>query len=285
MQPVRAPPRRRARARVRDGLPCRGDPGRRHQRPRVRGVPGDQQGAGPGAAAGEGDQARCVLQGRARRHARPAGGAQARRRPVRVGDARQAGPAIGHVRASRSRHLPGRRAAVLRRPAPGTVGLAGEPVHLDQVGRGRRIRRAGPAGRYRIPELGKQRRPMGSSGAGTGLPRGHRRAARGRPEAPGAVLPAFHPAPLAELARARRGDPRRVRGGRGGVPAHRAGGERVPGGRYSAGQGCRSRWRPPSTPHTCSGRPKAATCGRARCSRRTLPCRPCWPARRRCCRC
>ena len=36
-----------------------------------------------------------------------------------------------------------------------------------------------------------------------------------------------------------------------------------------------------ATPPTCSRRPGPVTCGRARCSARTWPCRRCWPARRR----
>ena len=47
------------------------------------------------------------------------------------------------------------------------------------------------------------------------------------------------------------------------------------------------RWpsRPPATPRTCSPRRRPATCGRARCSRRTSRCRPCWLGRPRRCRC
>ena len=52
-------------------------------------------------------------------------------------------------------------AAVLRRAAPGAVGLAGQPVHLDQVRRRRRLRGAGRARLRRAPAAGATTRSAG----------------------------------------------------------------------------------------------------------------------------
>ena len=121
--------------------------------------------------------------------------------------------------------------------------------------------------------------------AGAGVPGPHRRPAGRRPEAPGAVLPDLHPASLAQLAGARGVHPGRVRRHRGRRTCWRRWPARPGPGRCWPRSGCR--WPPPprSTPRTCSRRPRRATCGRARCSRRTWRCRPRWRARRRCCRC
>ena len=107
----------------------------------------------------------------------------------------------------------GRGAAVLRRAAPRAVGLAGQPVHLDQGHRGRRLRSCPSllalAG---LPRLGRARCAAGRRRSlALALPRGHRRAADRGPQAPAAVLPDLHPASLAELAGARLVHHRRLR--------------------------------------------------------------------------
>ena len=144
MQPVRAPAGDRARAGLRYGLPDRGHPGRRPERPGLEGGPDREPRAGHGAQAGEGHPAGPVLQGRAPGHARPARGPPARRRPVRLGHpGRRARSRSRHRRAPWPGRLQCRGAAVLRRGPSRTMGLAGQPLHLDQ-GRGRG-RPAGPA--------------------------------------------------------------------------------------------------------------------------------------------
>ena len=211
VQHVRAPAGRRPGAGLRHRLPHRGDPRRRPERPRRQGYPGDQPGAGSGAPAGEGHPARRLLQGRAPGHAGPAGGAAAGRRPVRLGHPGRSGSAARHLGTPGPDGVLGGGPAVLRRAAPRAVGLAGQPVHLDQIGRGRRVRGTGRAGLRRAPALGERRRPLGRSGAVPGVPGPHRRPAGRRPEAPGAVLPDLHPASLAQLAGARGVHPGRVR--------------------------------------------------------------------------
>ena len=135
------------------------------------------------------------------------------------------------------------------------------------------------------PRLGERRRALGRAGAGAGVPGGDRRAADRRPQASAAVLPDLHPASLAELAGARFGHPRRLRRGRGPVPGRGPGRCQRQPGRSWAASDCRSPSPPPSTPRTCSRRPRRATCGRARCWPRTWPCRRRWRAPRPCCRC
>ena len=216
MQPVRAPPGCGPGAGLRHRLPHRGDPRRRPERPRVEGHADDQPRSGPGPQAREGHPAQRLLQGRARRDAGPAGGPAARRRAVRVGHPGRAGSAARNVGVGPAGPdgLVRGRAAVLRRAALRAVGLAGQPVHLDQVRRRRRLRGAGRARLRRAPGLGERRGALGRAAAGAGVPGGDRRAADRRPQAPDAVLPDLHPASLAELAGARFGHPRRLRRGR-----------------------------------------------------------------------
>ena len=127
-------------------------------------------------------------------------------------------------------HDPARRRRTLAGPAPAprrccpttsptrAVGLAGQPLHLDQgvaagallaplllVLAGRRLGR--PAGAGRRPRWRWPSSPHGPAALG--------------PAPSGALLPDLHPAAVAELARARRVHPRRLRRGGGAVPARR----------------------------------------------------------------
>ena len=154
-------------------------------------------------------------------HPGPAGRPPTRRRAVRVGHPGRAGSAARHLGASGPDGLVRGRAAVLRRAAPGAVGLAGQRLHLDQVDRSRELRGTGRARLRWRPGLGERRRALGGAGAGAGLPGRHGRPADHRPQAPDALPPDLHPAALAELAGARDVHRGRLRHGRGAVPGGR----------------------------------------------------------------
>ena len=182
--------------------------------------------------------ARRVLQGRAPGHARPARGPPARRRPVRLGHpGRRARPRSRHRRAPGPGRLQSA-AALLSYdvPPPRAVGLAGQPLHLDQ------------GGRPRVPcwsplililagllVLGRLTGPLGGARGGPGLPRPDRDPADLGPEPPVAVLPDLHPAALAQLAGARGVRHRRVRRSGRAVPARLAGRRVHPSSRWPPG--------------------------------------------------
>ena len=130
--------------------------------PAVEGRADDQPRSGPGPQPGEGDPARRLLQGRARRRrwtrSRPGGPDGGLFAWATQG---APDPQLIVVGPPGPDGLVGGRAAVLRRAAPRAVGLAGQPVHLDQVHRRRRLRGAGRAGLRRAPGLGKRRRAAG----------------------------------------------------------------------------------------------------------------------------
>ena len=140
VQLLRAPDRRRPRAGLRGRLPDRGDPRRRPERPGLEGraaraARGRSRFAGPEKET----RPEALLPGRAPGDARPAGRAPARRRPLHVEraaarDRSTSGP-------PRAREQLGSRAARLRRPAPRAVGLAGQPLHLDEGHRRGRLPR------------------------------------------------------------------------------------------------------------------------------------------------
>ena len=178
--------------------------------PGSRGRADRQPRAGGGAPAGEGDPAQALLQGRAPGDARSAGGAPARgrhsscgasrqrRRPRRLRPSRRR-PSLGPVEQL------GGGAPLLRRAAPRAVGLAGEPLHLDQ-GRS-------PPARYLVPLLLVLTGAVGGRRAALGAgPRrcsarvflaADRRPAHLRTSSTRALLPDPHPAAVAELAGAR----------------------------------------------------------------------------------
>ena len=231
-------------------------PGGAHRGPR----------AGAGAPPGEGDPARRVLQGRAPGHAGPARGAPPGRRPVRLGHPGRTGPAARHLRPPGPADLLGRRAALLRRAASRAVGLAGQPLHLDQEHRG---------GRFRASRC-CSRRP-GYLGWGDPLVRWAAPAlALVFLAVTGALLiwDLKHPLRFYLIFTRHHWRSWLVRGsfiigGYGGVvalyflaAARRL--DRRPG-RCWPGSACRWRWPPPATPRTCSPRPRRGTCGRARC--------------------
>ena len=221
---MRAPPRGRAGAGLRHGVPDRGDPGRGPERPWLEGRAGRQPRGGHRPAPGERHPARPVLQGSPPGDPGPAGGPPARRRPVRVGDAGRRAR-----RRPRPRRSPGaarfqrRGPAVLRHQPPRSLGLAGQPVHLDQGPGGGRP--AGPADPDpdRASVLGQPAGQVGGPGDSVGVPRGYRGAADLGPAPPLAVLPDLHPASLAQLAGTRVVHHRRLRRRRRGVP------DRLPG--------------------------------------------------------
>ena len=123
---------------------------------------------------------------------------------------------------------------------------------------------------------------MGGAGRGAGVPRRDRGAADLGPEAPDALLPDLHPAALAQLAGAgRRSSSAVTARSLAGVPGR----GRWPGRSWRrqvaapALADAARRWGRRSIRPSCSRRPRRGTCGRARCSPRTWPCRRCWPAR------
>ena len=163
VQPVRAPAGGRPGASLRHGLPDGGDPGRRPERsrrPRVSEIVSrepvtvrrPEKGTRPGL----------FYKGAAPGDAGPAGRAPAGRRPVRLGDpGRRARRRVTCRRASRPAQLERRGAAVLRRGPPRAVGLAGQPLHLDQGHRRRRPARPAAPDPRRQAVLGEARWPAG----------------------------------------------------------------------------------------------------------------------------
>src|ERR1019366_1345548 len=110
-------------------------------------------------------------------------------------------------------------AAVLRREPSRAVGLAGQPVHLDEGrGCGRDGGTADPHPR-RPRAVGQPAGQVGGPGPGAGIPGPNGNPADLGPAPPVAVLPDFHPAPVAQLARAGIVHPRRLWRRRHGVPA------------------------------------------------------------------
>ena len=243
-------------------------------------------GAGPGAPPGEGDPARCVLQGRAPGDAGPAGGAPAGRRPVRLGHPGGTGRAARYLRPSR----PGRTssaAALLSYDVPHQAPW-GWRVSLytwtKSIAAGAFLR-AGAARASWATWAGATRCVRWAAPTGrAGLPGGHRRAADLGSQAPAAVLPDLHPASLAQLAGPRLVHHRRLRrGGRRCTCWPRWRARRRPAGarrdRAAAGAGHCGLHRVPVRAGQGPGpvaEPAAA--------RRTWPSRRCWPALRRSCR-
>ena len=194
------------------GVSDRGDPGRRPQRSRRRRSRSSSQ-REPVAVRtpGEGDQAGRVLPRRAPGDAGPAG----RPRPdgglyawatQGAGPSRMSPP--GHPRPA---ELLGGGAAVLRHPAPRAVGMAGQPLHLDQEDRRRRV----PASRCCWSPAcwaGTTAWPGWAAPVlALALPRRHRGPADLGSQAPVALLSDLHPASLVELVGPRRVHHRRLR--------------------------------------------------------------------------
>ncbi len=116
--------------------------------------------------------------------------------------------------------------------------------------------------------------PLGGSGGGAGLPRHHRGVADLGSQAPVALLPDLHQAPLVELVGQGRVHHRRLRRHRRAVSGGRRCSTCASGNRFSACSGSSSASRRRATPPTSSPRPRPETSGRARCCPRTSPCRP-----------
>ena len=195
-------------------------------------------------------------------------------------------------RARAGRLRPSGRRATAARPrcssydvgAPGAVGLAGQPLHLDQGHRRGRLPRGlllaltgflpwtDTLWIWAAPLIAVVLLAVTAAAAGLG------------PGASGPVLLHPDPAAVALLAGARRGHPRRVRGRAGPAPAGRSGRRRRAARGSRRCRACRWPRSPRSTPLTCSRRPRPVTCGRTRCCPRTCWCRRAWPGRRCCCR-
>ena len=274
VQLLRAPARRRPRARVRRRLPDGGDPRRRPGRRRLARL-ARSSAASRGACAGP----------RRRRARSSSTGARTRRRSTRW---RRAGPRAACTCGASSRRAPRGRLrssglaeqrrggdARLRRPAPGAVGLAGEPLHLDEGHRGGRLPRcAALLAAGRCARCGEPALALGGAARGRLVPGGDRR----RSSSPTSTQPqrfylVLHAPAVAELARARRLHPLALR---------RRAGRALPGGARRErglhacarlGGHAARRADAPSTPPSSSRRPRRATSGRARSCRRSCWCR------------
>ena len=138
VQLLRAPPRHRSRAGVRGGVPHGSDSGGGSQRSAGQGDPDGPRGRPHGPAPGEGDPPEALLQGRASGDPRPAGGGPPGRGAVhveRAGERRRP----GDFRPPRAGQLVRRRDPELRRAPQRSLGRARQPLHLDQVDRGRSV--------------------------------------------------------------------------------------------------------------------------------------------------
>ena len=181
-----------------------------------------------GPTAGEGDRTGRLLPRRAPGHPRPTRICPPRRRPLRLGHPGRARPSARHRRPPARGPVLGCRTALLRHPPPCAMGLAGQPLHVDQEHRRRRIPVGRAAGADRSARLVGRGHPLGGSGDGAGLPRHHRGVADLGSQAPVALLPDLHQAPLVELVgqgrvhhRRLRRDRRAVSGGVGARPPRR----------------------------------------------------------------
>ena len=258
MQHVRAPDRHRPGAGLRDGLPDRGDPGRRPERPGRR--------RSPQVVHREPVQVR-----RPEKETRPGVFYRAPTRPPWTRwppAAPTAACSPGPRRARRARRpwspgIPGSPAPRRRRCCPttcrtrrrGAGGSACTPGPRASPPAPSRARRARPG---RAPGLGAARWPAGRLPSWRWRFLGcHRGAADRRPGAPGPVLPDLHPAALAELAGPRLVHARRLRrrGQRSTCSPSLAG--RTGARQVLAGIGAAA-GRPPrrATPRTCSPRPR-----------------------------
>ena len=217
VQLLRAPHRPRPRAGLRGGLPDRGDPGRRPRTTRLEGVEDRPP------------RARSPCGGR-RRTPSPSCSTRAltRRPSIRWPPAAPTGglfmwseqDGAATTRSSRATpgglgrlQLLGRGAPRLRRAARQPLGLAGQPLHLDQGHRRRRL--PGAAALAVLAGIVPEASPLWTWGApvvGGHLPRPDRAAPDFGPGAPGPLLDDLHAAAVAELAGARRFHHRRLRG-------------------------------------------------------------------------
>ena len=161
VQHVRPSNRRGSRARLRLGVPNGSDHRRRRQRPDIQGGP--TRGARPRrrSTAGEGDGAGCLLPRRAPGHPRPTRVRPPGGRPLRLGHPGRTRPSARHRRPPAGGPVVGCRTAFLRHPPPCAVGLAGQPLHVDQEHRRGRIPGGRAAGADRSARLVGRRRPLG----------------------------------------------------------------------------------------------------------------------------